>query len=131
MQQVCLEAAEAGLLASAHDCADGGLAITVAECCILGNVGADIQLTANCAPAAALFAETQSRIVVSLAAENLSALREIVDECRVECTILGKTGGNGMRITVNDVEVVGVAVEDLDSCWRNAIPEKMAETGVE
>jgi len=126
VHQVVLKAIGKGIIKSAHDCADGGLAVTLAESCILGAVGADVKLTANCAPAAALFAETQSRIVVSVASENLGALREIVDECCVECTILGKTGGNVMRITVNDVEVVSVAVKDLESTWRDAIPSKMA-----
>ena len=125
VHKVILSAIDKGIVRSAHDCADGGLGIALAECCILGRIGADVKLSANCGPAATLFAETQSRIVVSVAAENLGALRELVDECRVECTILGKTGGNGMRITINDVEVVSVAVNDLDSCWRNAIPNMM------
>ena len=131
VHEVVLTALDRGLIKSAHDCADGGLAVTLGECCILGKVGADVELTANCGPAAALFAETQSRIVVTAAASDLDALRRIVDECRVECTELGKTGGQAMRISVNDVEVVNVTVEDMDSRWRNAIPEKMAETGVE
>ena len=36
-----------------------------------------------------------------------------------------------MTITINDVEVINVGVSELDSCWRNAIPSKMAETEVE
>ena len=125
VHKAILSAIDKGIIKSAHDCSDGGLAVALAECCILGSVGADVKLSANCGPAAALFAETQSRIVVSVSADDLGALREIVDNCRVECTILGKTGGNGMRITVNDVEVVHVGVNDLDSCWRNAIASKM------
>ena len=126
VHQAVLKAIDMRILKSAHDCADGGLAITLAESCILGGVGADVKLTANCSASAALFAETQSRIVVTVASDDLGALREIVDECRGECTILGKTGGNAMRITVNDVEVVSVAVSQIESTWRNAIPNKMA-----
>jgi phosphoribosylformylglycinamidine synthase II len=125
VHNVVLGAIDKGIIKSAHDCADGGLAIALAESCILGGVGADVKLSANCGPAAALFAETQSRIVVTAVAANLGALREIVDDCHVECTVLGKTGRNGMRITINDVEVVSVGVKDLDSCWRSAIPNMM------
>ncbi len=127
--EVLIKGIGQGIIKSAHDCSDGGLAVTLAECCIAGGMGAEIGLSANCGPSAALFAETQSRAVVTVAAENLGRLREIVDNCRVESTILGKTGGEVMRITVNDVELINVGVSELDSCWRNAIPSIMAETG--
>jgi len=121
-----LKGIDKGVIKSAHDCADGGLAIALAESCIQGGIGADVKLTANCAPAASLFAETQSRIIVSATPDNLGALREIVDDCKAECTVLGKTGGHDMRITINDVEVVNVPVTDLESCYQNSIPNMMA-----
>ncbi len=127
--EVLIKGIGQGIIKSAHDCSDGGLAVTLAECCIAGKMGAEIGLSANCGPSAALFAETQSRAVVTVAAENLGRLREIVANCRVESTILGKTGGEVMRITVNDVELINASVSELDSCWRNAIPSIMAETG--
>jgi len=130
VHQAVLAAIGKGLISSAHDCADGGLAVTLAESCILGNVGADIAMLANCAPAAALFAETQSRIVVSLPAANLGALREIIDEKKVECTVLGKVGGNSFRITINDVSVIDLALSDIESTWRSAISNRMKESGV-
>ncbi len=130
VQETVLNAIEQGLLSSAHDCADGGLAVTLAESCILGKLGARVSLLANCAPAAALFAETQSRIVVSLPSEKLGALRELVDELRVECTILGKVGSNKLSIQVNEVPVVDLKVDALESTWRNAIGSRMKESGV-
>lgn len=130
VHKALIKAISQGLIKSAHDCSDGGLAVALAESCIAGGLGADITISANCGPSAALFAETQSRVIVSVAAENLGLLREIVDECRVECTVMGTTGGEVMKITINDVEVVNVGVEELDLRWRNAIPGKMAETGV-
>lgn len=125
VHQTVLGAIGKGIIKSAHDCADGGLAITLAECCILGNVGADVQLSADCAPSAALFAETQSRIVATVSEENLGALREIANEHSVECDVIGKTGGNAARICVNDVEVVNIGIGEMESCWRGAISSKM------
>jgi len=125
-----LKAIGKGLLSSAHDCSDGGLAIALAESCIMGKVGANVSLLANCAPAAALFAETQSRIVVSLPVAHLGELREIVDECRVESTVLGKVGGDKLSIQINDVPVVSAKVGKMDSTWRESIGSKMKESGV-
>ncbi|MCL5102575.1 MAG: phosphoribosylformylglycinamidine synthase subunit PurL [Armatimonadetes bacterium] len=129
VHEAVIRAIGGGLIKSAHDCADGGLAIALAECCIMGRVGADVSLSANCAPAAALFAETQSRIVVSTTADKLGALREIIDELRVESTILGKVGGERLAISINDVDVIGVKVADMQSTWRNAIGDRMKESG--
>ena len=59
VQKACLEAAEAGLLLSAHDCSDGGLAVTLAESCFssLGRdaIGAEIDLEGEIGPTALLF----------------------------------------------------------------------------
>ena len=131
VQKAVIKAIEKGLVSSAHDCAEGGLAVAVAESCILGNVGAKISLLANCAPAAALFAETQSRIVVSLPDSKLGDLREIADENMVECTILGKVCGDKLSIGVNDVNVISCKIDKVASCWKNAIGNKMKESGVE
>ena len=130
VHEAVIKAIKNGLLNSAHDCADGGLAITLAESCIIGMVGAKVSLLSNCAPAAALFAETQSRVVVSLAKANLGALREIADELNVECTVLGHVGGDRLEICVNDVEVVSASIEEINDRWRNAIPRAMeADSG--
>ncbi len=125
VHEAVLSAIEKGLIKSAHDCSDGGLAVTLAESCVLGDIGASVSILSNCAPAAALFAETQSRVIVSIAVSNLGALREIVDDQRVECTVLGKTGGDTLKITVNDVLLVEARVSELKEAWEQAIPRRM------
>lgn len=126
VHETVLNAIDEGILKSAHDCADGGLAVALAESCILGNVGADVKLAVKCLPSTALFGETQSRIIVSVAPADLTALQQIARNCGAECMVLGRTGGDGMRITVNDVEVVSVPITRLRSTWRDAIPSLMA-----
>lgn len=130
VHEVVLQAIEKGLLKSAHDCSDGGLSVALAESCIQGKVGADVSFSANCAPVAALFAETQSRIIVSVASENLEALKELVDAQLVECTVLGKVGGDNLNIQVNEVPVVSAKVAELEQTWRNAIAIQMQEPDV-
>jgi len=127
VQAVIREAIAEGLLLSAHDCSDGGLAVNIAESCIQGKVGANISLLANCAPAAALFNEAQSRIVVSLTAKSLGKLRELVDAHHVECSILGRTGGEKLLISVNDVEIVNLDISKIEATWRNSISSLMKD----
>lgn len=125
VHETILKAIDQGLLSSAHDCSDGGLAVALAEACIMGNVGARISLTANCAPASALFAETQSRVVVSLPVEKLGVLREIAESMEVQMTVLGKVGGEKLEIAVNEESVIDVKVIELGEAWHKAIPAKM------
>ena len=73
LQKLVLDLARAHVLASAHDVSDGGLATTLAECCVTGpeNMGAHVDLGAAASPIdalATLFGEGASRIVVSVAA---------------------------------------------------------------
>jgi len=94
VQTACLRAAEVGLLRSAHDCADGGLAVALAECCFSslnrGVFGADIDLTGDHDLAARLFSETPSRIIISFDESVLGDIEEIVAAAGCPMTLLGK-----------------------------------------
>ena len=70
VQEAIREAIGAGIIKSAHDCSEGGIAVTLAECCISGRIGADIHLHDGLQPTASLFGETQSRIVATVADTN-------------------------------------------------------------
>ncbi|MBI2844138.1 MAG: phosphoribosylformylglycinamidine synthase subunit PurL [Armatimonadetes bacterium] len=122
----CLvDAVSAGQLSSAHDCSDGGLAVALAESSIAGGLGAEVGIVADCGASVALFGEAQSRAVVSLSADHLGELRELVDEHGIECTILGKVHGDRLKISVNGVTVIDRAVEHIGKIWKNAIPGRM------
>ncbi|MGI6611496.1 MAG: phosphoribosylformylglycinamidine synthase subunit PurL [Limnochordia bacterium] len=100
VQAAVLTAAEEGLLASAHDCSEGGLAVSLAECCILSGKGATIDLVQDLRPDAVLFGESPSRIVLSLPERHLSRLQEIASQHAVPCEALGRVGGNSLTITL-------------------------------
>jgi phosphoribosylformylglycinamidine synthase len=110
---VTREAVANGWLASAHDCADGGIAVTLAECAIAGGVGADITLPDSGPVDAALFGEAPSRIVVSLADEHLPALRDLAAAAGVPLHVLGRTGGDRLRITLSGRRVVDAPITEL------------------
>jgi phosphoribosylformylglycinamidine synthase len=102
LQQVCQKAIRAGLLQSAHDCSEGGLAVALAESCIMGPgpvMGARVKLV-GCAgrPDFILFGEDQSRVVATAGPEDLDQLRRLAADSGVPITILGTVGGDELVV---------------------------------
>jgi phosphoribosylformylglycinamidine synthase len=92
LQRVVLQAHREGLLASAHDCSDGGLAVALAECAILGGHGFHGEAAVSGRLDAALFGEAQGRIIVALAAHaDADRLVTLAGELSVPCTRIGVT----------------------------------------
>jgi phosphoribosylformylglycinamidine synthase len=133
VQNVCLEAAEAGLLASAHDCSDGGLAVALAECCFSSlnrlAVGAQITLPETLLgslPAASmLFSESPSRIIVSFAASSRAAVEDIAARKQCPFMVIGQVGGNSLQIKLGDEEAISVEVGELENVWRGSLAKKL------
>jgi len=98
LRETLLAAIGEGLLHSAHDCSEGGLAVTLAECCIAGDVGAEVHLGDDLPPVATLFAETQGRVVVSVAEDSVERLFEIALALGVPFAVVGTVGGDALRI---------------------------------
>jgi phosphoribosylformylglycinamidine synthase len=118
VQDACRESIQAGIISSAHDCADGGLAVTLAECCITGKKGAKVEINnTDIRNDALLFGETQSRIVVSLLEKNLDSLKEIANKYEAPIQILGKVEGNSLKID----NLINLEVEQLKKAWERAI----------
>jgi phosphoribosylformylglycinamidine synthase II len=121
-----------GLVKSAHDCSEGGLAVALAECCFNPEelLGADICCshgpmgrrgqTSHSDVATVLFNESQSRIVISVAPENLDNTMSILRGRDVPSQQLGQVGDNELRIQVND-ESFAWAIADLYDDWWNSI----------
>jgi phosphoribosylformylglycinamidine synthase len=129
VQTACLRAAEAGLLRSAHDCSDGGLAVTLAECCFSSNnrqaLGADIDLTGEYDLPTRLFSETPSRIVISFDQANLGDIEEIVAASSCPMTLLGNVGADRLRIESDGEEVINLDVAEMETAWRTSLKEKL------
>jgi phosphoribosylformylglycinamidine synthase len=112
-----------GLAKSAHDCSEGGLAVALAECCFNPEklLGAHIDLNAGDTPATtALFNEAQSRIIISVDAEDVERSMSILRERGVPFEQLGKVSGDHLRIRVDD-ETFHWPIADLYDDWFNAI----------
>ena len=121
VQQVTLAASAAGLLSSAHDCSDGGLAVALAECCMWSHLGlrGDLQLPEQLgsdplAVTALLFGEAPSRIVLSAAPDRWDALSELAESQGMLLTRLGVVGGE--RLTFPSLLDADIA--EMYDTWR-------------
>jgi phosphoribosylformylglycinamidine synthase II len=117
VQACVIKAIQRGLLNSAHDCSDGGLAVTLAESCIQGNTGFSGRLAHKGRLDAALFGEAQSRIVVSVKAKAEHRLETLAAKMNVTLTRLGRTGGD--RLIIKDL--VDLPVNELRQSWWNTL----------
>jgi len=112
-----------GVVKSAHDCSEGGLAVALAECCFNPEklFGVEIDLKADDTPAATvLFNESQSRIVLSVGPENLQKTMSMLQERQIPFQQLGRVGGDQVRIRVGNEEF-SWPIRDLYDDWWNAI----------
>jgi phosphoribosylformylglycinamidine synthase II len=135
VQKLTLAAIRAGLVHSAHDCSDGGLAVALAESAIVGQMGAHIELPdsieekPNTRLDSVLFGETQSRIVLSLPSENWPRLQEMARHAHVHVSYLGRVGGE--RFLISDARaggihtLVDVPLDHATDAYKNAISRLM------
>ncbi|MDR1013987.1 MAG: phosphoribosylformylglycinamidine synthase subunit PurL [Coriobacteriales bacterium] len=86
------------LLASAHDCSDGGVAVALAECCIAGGIGAEVVLDDALPSVASLFSESQSRILVSVADADVDVFLGMLADAKVPYSVIGEVGGTALRV---------------------------------
>ncbi len=129
LQELLVTLANERLIRSAHDCADGGLAVAVAECCFdTGEIGAEIAIEGHeVSPdaamnrVAALFGESATRVVLSAAEGQVSQILARAGASGVAARVVGRTGGNLLRIAVNGKMAVDLPVGEAERAWRNAL----------
>jgi phosphoribosylformylglycinamidine synthase II len=127
LQQLLVSATREGLLQSAHDCAEGGLAVTLAECAFgTGGIGLSVDLTPVHAAAAwtsvaTLFSESASRVVVSVARDHVGALLERARARGVPAREIGMTGSGRISVSINGENVIDIAVSDAETIWDSAL----------
>lgn len=130
VQETCLAAANKFLLKSAHDCADGGLAVAVAESCFSSHnrdrIGAEIEIDdENLTVQSLLFGETPSRIVVSFAPENAERIQSIAAENDCPFAIIGKVSGANLNVKANGENVISASISDLEKVWAQSLKNQL------
>ena len=137
VQRLTLAAIRRGLVKSAHDCADGGLGVALAECCITGEIGASIELssTVENVPGvrldSVLYGESQSRVVLSCSRESLPELQRMGQIAGVPISFLGTVGGDLLSMGDNRMGALmplfEVSVEAMTEVYRGAIGRLMSK----
>jgi phosphoribosylformylglycinamidine synthase len=119
VQDLCLQGIQKGWIRSAHDCSEGGLATALAECCMAGPnlLGVDIDLGRTrgspLQPVIDLFAETQSRIIVSVRESDLQSLLKAARLKKVPARRIGFVSGKSFNIN----ELIDIPVKELEEVW--------------
>ena len=122
-QEKLLEAIKAGLIVSAEDIAEGGLAVALAEKAMRGNVGIDVTIDGN--PTVQLFSETQSRYVVSVKRENIEQFENLglnvakIGEVTADRSFVVKAAGGK--------QLIHEQVDELSTLWNESI-EKLLKS---
>lgn len=117
VQQVCRDAIEQGLITSAHDCSEGGLAVALAECSIQGGMGFTGEFSVADRWDVTLFGERQSRIIVGLSEDRWDALVSLAAGFGVPAIKLGYTGGGRFRFNGQ----VDLFVSEISRVWNNGL----------
>lgn len=126
VQAAALEAIKKGLVSSAHDCAEGGLAAALAECCITNQenlIGAVIdQLEFSGRGDALLFGESQSRIILSCGRKSAAKIKTIAQKHKAPFQVIGRSGGKNLKISAAGKVVINTSCESLRDKWINSLP---------
>ncbi len=132
LQGLLVELSAGDRIRSAHDCAEGGVAVALAECCFeSGGIGVDVSLEG--APsadgldpiAATLFGESASRAVVSVEPAALAAVLEAASAAGVPAARIGRTGGDAIRIAVAGRVVIDCALHQAEASWGESLATEL------
>ena len=112
-------------VASAHDCAEGGLAVALAESCIQSKkhtIGATVTIDSDLTETELLFSETQSRIIVSVAPAQQELFEAFVASSKMDAMQIGTVGGTSLKINTLEIDV-----EEFNDSYQNTISRIMSK----
>jgi phosphoribosylformylglycinamidine synthase subunit PurL len=134
LQKTVIDLIGQGLVESAHDCSEGGIAVALAEKAFPNNVGARISLASNGLPAVfALFGEDASRILLSCDRDHVSRIKNSAAQNGVAAEVIGETIPGQLEISLDGGLLISATVADLSGAYETALesalrtdPEMMA-----
>jgi phosphoribosylformylglycinamidine (FGAM) synthase-like enzyme len=122
LQKAIIEMIQARLVESAHDCSEGGIAVTLAESGFAKGIGISVDLASQGLPAEfPLFGEDASRIVISCDQKHLAAIKEIAVKYKLSSEMIGETIPENFEIKLDGQVVVSAAVSELRNGFESAL----------
>ena len=128
MVDLLVDLAADGLLSSAHDVSDGGLAVALAEAAMPNGLGADLNVETALLPAIYLFSQSAPRVVVSFPPGRERAVLEAARRHGVPTAFLGRVSRGGLRVAVSGNVVLDVPVSTLTKVSEEAFGKMMEVT---
>jgi len=126
LQRALVAMIEAELVESAHDCADGGLAVALVESALPAGVGLSVRLPKQkLALEFVLFAEDASRVALSCDPIHLPRIQQVAEEYEVFADVLGETGGDRVEITVDGLPEISASVQELREAYEGALEKAL------
>jgi phosphoribosylformylglycinamidine synthase len=122
LQRALVAIIQAGLVESAHDCADGGLAVALVESALPTGVGLNVTLPKQkLALEFLLFGEDASRVLLSCDPIHLPRIQEVAEEYEIFADVLGETGSDRVEIAVDGQPVISASVRELREAYEGAL----------
>lgn len=128
LQDILLNLIRKGLIKSAHDITEGGIAAALAECCIINQekqIGCEVEMSIKTRKDFSLFSESQSRIIISVSALKKSELEKELKSVNLSFSKLGVVTGNALQIQ----DIFTISLKELSDIYFNTIPGIMAGEG--
>jgi phosphoribosylformylglycinamidine synthase II len=117
-------------LTAARDLSDGGLAVALAECAMKGGLGAEIELDSRIRPSALLFGESAARAVVTFQPKAEAAVRAVADQSGVPIQLIGRVGGERLKIAALGRTLIDEPVAALFDLWSTAFAHALEAADV-
>jgi phosphoribosylformylglycinamidine synthase II len=122
LQKALVEMAQIEILNSAHDCSDGGIAVTLAESGFAKGIGMSVDLTSQgLPPEFVLFGEDASRVVISCDRDKLSAVQQVALKYGIAAELIGETAPEWVEIRLDGRVVVSAPVSELREVYEGAL----------
>ena len=122
LQKAVIELVQQGLIDSAHDCSEGGLAVALAEKAFPNRIGAKVQLASGgLFGEYALFAEDASRVVVSCDSGSMARIKEVAGKHGIAADAIGETVPDRLDISLDGKIVVSASISELSQAYEGAL----------
>jgi phosphoribosylformylglycinamidine synthase len=122
LQRALVAIIRAGLVESAHDCSDGGLAVALVESALPGGIGLSVRFPGQqLALEFLLFGEDASRVVLSCDPIHLPRIKQVAEEYGVFADVLGETGSDRVEISVDGQSVISARIAELRDAYEGAL----------
>ena len=122
LQKTIIDLVDQRLIRSAHDCADGGLAVALAEKAFPKGVGAKVSLASNGFHAEfVLFGEDAGRILISCDPQQVKRIKQMAESNGIEAELIGETGSESLEITIDGNAAISAQVSQLNRAYESAL----------